>query len=122
MLDSFLSLQLGIDFGGGSSYFSNQLRATIHFPKTKQAQNIPAAATGSALLLAPGLRGSRLSGLRVRVASDCREEGDRERRSNRDWRRGSGVVWSKRERLGRRSSSAMAAILYSSFGVELSRR
>lgn len=65
MLDSFLSLQLGIDFGGGSSYFSNQLRATIHFPKTKQAQNIPAAATGSALLLAPGLRGSRLSGLRV---------------------------------------------------------
>lgn len=43
----------------------------------------------------------------MRADSDCRDEGDRERRSKRDGRRGSGSVWSKRERLARRLSSAM---------------
>ena len=32
MLDSFLSLQLGVDFGGGGSYSSSQLRDRVHFP------------------------------------------------------------------------------------------
>lgn len=58
----------------------------------------PAAAVGSCGLAdfaeasTPGLRGSLLSGLRCRADSDCRVVGDRERRSNRDCRRGSGSV------------------------------
>lgn len=72
---------------------------------TQGAAVLPAAAAGSAEpdFLAEsvaGLPGSRLNGLRVRV-SDRRDGGDRERRSKRDGRRGSGSVWSKRERLGR---------------------
>lgn len=119
MLDSFFSLQLGVDFGGSGSYYSAVSCILLYIPRPKEGLDVPAAATGSALLPAPGLRGSRLSGLRVRVVSDCRDEGDRERRSNRDCRRGSGVVWSKRERFGRRSSSAMVAIVNLRSGVEL---
>lgn len=74
--------------------------------------NGPAAAAGStadgfAGVSAPGLRLSgRLNGLRVRADSDCLLDGDRERRSKRE-RRGSGSVWSKRDRFTRCSSSAM---------------
>lgn len=79
--------------------------------KPQRVITIPAAAAGSAEVdfrveSVVGLPGSRLRGLRVRV-SDCRDGGDRERRSKRDGRRDSGSVWSKRERFGRRSLSAM---------------
>lgn len=60
------------------------------------ASNLPAAAAGSTEAFTgaspAGLRGSRLSGLRVRVDSDCLADGDRERRSNRERRGGSGSV------------------------------
>lgn len=114
MLNSFLGLQLGVDLGRCSSCSDFHIVSFCGKRKTFEAGllAIPAAAAGSTEpdfleSSAPGLKGSRLRGLRVRVDSGCREEGDRERRSNREARRGSGSVWSKRERLARRSSSAM---------------
>ena len=73
------------------------LRAELDFVR-------PAAAAGSPTV---GLRESLLNGLRLRLVSACRDEGDLERLSNRDGLRGSGSVWSKRDRLERRSSSAI---------------
>lgn len=77
--------------------------------------NSPAAAAGSegvAGLLAssePGLD-RRFIGLRSRTGSEAREDGERERLSNRDWRFGSGSVWSNRERLVRLSLSDILAV------------
>lgn len=48
-------------------------------------------------LLSLGLLVAFARGLRLRV-SECREDGDLERLSNREALRGSGSVWSKRER------------------------
>lgn len=112
ILSPLLRLQLSIDLGRRGSY----IPLVSQIPTSTQHQGaavLPAAAAGSAdpdflAESVAGLPGSRLNGLRVRV-SDRRDGGDRERRSNRDGRRGSGSVWSKRERLGRRSSSAMAS-------------
>ena len=63
---------------------------------------LPAAAAGSGAALlfsaAPGERLDFPSGLRLRLDSVCLEDGDRERRSKRDCFRGSGSVWSKRDR------------------------
>lgn len=71
----------------------------------------PAAAAGSIdadrFSLASGLRGSLPNGLLLRFESVCREEGERDRLSNLDDLRGSGSVWSKRERFTLRSSSPM---------------
>lgn len=111
MLDSFFSLQLRIDFGGSSSCTPGQYATPTNREREKDGHS-PAAAAGSCGLAdlgasAPGLRASRPNGLRCLVASDWREAGDRERRSNLDWRRWSGSVWSKRDRFARRSSSAM---------------
>lgn len=113
MLNAFLCLQLSIDLRCSGSYSRKEQRA-LAVQNALQTQfttsSLPAAAAGSTEAFAgaspAGLRGSRLSGLRVRVDSDCLADGDRERRSNRE-RRDSGSVWSKRERLTRRSSSAM---------------
>lgn len=117
MLNALLCLQLSIDLrgGGGCSRKDQQVLAMQNlFVARNLAPDLPAAAAGSTAVFAgaspAGLRGSRLSGLRVRVDSDCLAEGDRERRSNRE-RRGSGSVWSKRERLTRRSSSVMARVV-----------
>src|SRR5438034_4558945 len=73
----------------------------------------PAAAAGSGaagflLSSMPGLCGSRLNGLRSRADSECRVEGERERRSNLDGRRVSDSVWSNRDRLARRSLSPIS--------------
>lgn len=57
----------------------------------------------------------------MRVDSDCLAEGDRERRSNRE-RRGSGSVWSKRERFARRSSSAIATTVGKGVGSKVNDR
>lgn len=54
-----------------------------------------------------GFRASLPKGLLLRLDSVCRDEGERERLSNRDGLRSSGSVWSKRERLTLRSSSPM---------------
>lgn len=103
MLDSLFSLQLSVYLGRGGSCITDPEVSSSH--RSRQRISSPAAAAGSpgdsffASVL--GLRGSPLRGLRVRAAADCRDEGDRERRSNRDARFGSGSFWSKRERLGR---------------------
>lgn len=94
MLNTLLCLQLSIDLGRGGSCISQSAQNFI--PKYAKTAFLPAAAAGSPVdffpVSAPGLPGSRLRGLRVRVVSDCRDEGDRERRSKRDGRRGSGSV------------------------------
>lgn len=51
-----------------------------------------------------GLWRSLSSGLRLLRDSGCLEEGDRERLSNREAFRGSGSVWSKRDRFRGASS------------------
>lgn len=115
MLDSLFGLQLSIDLGRCSSCItkSQHLQHAAR-DKDKGQIAIPAATAGSPedclFASAAGLRGSPLRGLRVRAAPDCREDGDRERRSNRDARFGSGSFWSKRERFARGSSSAMVYI------------
>jgi hypothetical protein len=71
----------------------------------------PAAAAGSneaeRLSVEAGPRRSLPKGLLLRLVSVCRDEGERERRSNREGLRGSASVWSKRERFTLRSSSPM---------------
>lgn len=102
MLNALFRLQLGVDLcrSGSCVYDSNVSSAatqvpcaidSCHYP---EGTNVPAAAAGSVFFAgsALGLRGSRLRGLRARVDSDCRDEGDRERRSKRDGRRTSGSV------------------------------
>jgi hypothetical protein len=56
--------------------------------------------------LCPSL--SFVSGLRLLRDSECLVEGDRERRSKREGLRGSGSVWSKRDRLRGASSDIFA--------------
>lgn len=68
-----------------------------------------AAAAGSALFAGLSVV-PRAIGLRLRRLSDFLEDGERERRSKRDVRFGSGSVWSKRERF--RGSSAMMHLAY----------
>lgn len=116
MLDSLFRLELSVDLGRCGScimVIMVSTRTTVG-QENRDKLTIPAAAAGSpgdALLASIlGLRGSPLRGLRVRAAPDCRDDGDRERRSNRDARLGSGSFWSNRERLGRCSSSAMTYI------------
>lgn len=113
MLSSFLRLQLSIYLGccrgclySKHSQFWKEVLDVGTNGTQRNCPAIPAAAAGSAD--ADFLEVS--SGLRVRTVSGCRDEGERERRSNRE-RRGSGSVWSKRERLGRRSSSPMLGLL-----------
>ena len=79
--------------------------------------NLPAAAAGSppgAFLFSSdlGLKADSLAtGLRLRLDSECRLDGERDRRSKREDRLTSGSVWSKRERLVvRRSSSVMVNV------------
>lgn len=71
----------------------------------------PAATAGSSeaerLSLEAGLRESLPRGLLLRLEPVCRDEGERERLSNLDVLRGSGSVWSKRERFTLLSSSAI---------------
>lgn len=61
-----------------------------------QDANSPAAAAGSSeaerLSLEAGLLGSLFNGLLLRLDSVCRDEGERERRSNLDGLRDSGSV------------------------------
>lgn len=101
MLNTLLCLQLSVDLGRCGSCILSGCQPPISHPTISSDARgravIPAAAAGSAppdffAGSALGLRGSRLRGLRVRVASDCRDEGDRERRSKREARRGSGSV------------------------------
>ncbi len=65
--------------------------------------SIPAAAAGSLevdfLSSEPGLKDDFSGlGLRLRLVSECRLEGDRERRSKREDRLTSGSVWSNLDR------------------------
>lgn len=100
MLNSLFGLQLGVDLSRSGSYnVSNHRQYSREHTLSRRIQGvpiIPAAVAGSEAgvfgVPALGLRASRLRGLRVRVASDCREEGERERRSNREGRRGSDSV------------------------------
>lgn len=96
MLNTLLGLELRIDLRRGRSCGKSPKRvsnARLSGIANKSFQHLPAAAAGSGLLedSLVGLRGSRLNGLRVRTESDCRADGDRERRSKRE-RRGSGSV------------------------------
>lgn len=68
---------------------------------------LPAAVAGSTALELRTILAPR--GLLLRRGSVSRADGERERLSNRDGLRGSGSVWSNRERFDRFSSSAMKA-------------
>lgn len=74
---------------------------------------LPAAAAGSSDgFLASEAFGLWLLlpiGLRLTLGADCLADGDLERRSKRE-RRGSGSVWSKRDRFDFRSSSPMIIV------------
>ena len=71
----------------------------------RDGYGVPAAAAGSMGDLESGVELSRSfeRGLRSRTTSCFLAGGDRERLSNRDILRGSGSVWSKRERLTARA-------------------
>ena len=108
MLYTLLGLNRRIDSGSCGSY-----RPSAESEFQMVVGNIPAAAAGSAPVdfLGSELGVSELplaAGLRLRFGSLCRVEGERDRRSKREVRFGSGSVWSKRERFELlRSSSAI---------------
>lgn len=109
VIDAFLSLELSINLGSSGSYFWEVriLTSRSSFREEQRGDFLPAAAAGSTLglFVSPS---AREIGLRSRGASERLEGGDRDRRSNRDGRLGSGSVWSKRDRfMVRRSASSM---------------
>lgn len=108
MLDAFASLQLGIDSRGGGGCDCELAGHASRQVNWNGARIVPAAAAASTA----GFLGSvsSLAGLRSRV-SDRLLGGERERLSKRDFL-GSGSVWSKRDRLVRRSESSMMAAMW----------
>jgi len=106
VLNAFPRLQLRIDLG-------RRRRCEVLVSDVVHAEGgirLPAAATASCVLRFSsgfGLWDPLASGLRLLLDSVCLEDGDRDRRSNLEALRGSGSVWSKRERL-RGASSDMA--------------
>lgn len=97
MLDTLAGLELRINPGGGGSY--NMMLVKAHC--VVRARNcekgiLPAAAAGSTGDLEPAGALSRDRGMglrsRSRPESGLRGGGERDRRSNRDARRGSGSV------------------------------
>lgn len=88
--------------------FSQIWSCKIHIPAA--AAGSVAKAFGPLLSAVPGLRDLlAANGLLLLCVSDSRLEGERDRRSNREDRFGSGSVWSNRERFELlRSSSAIA--------------
>lgn len=109
MLDALFRLDLGIDPSGSSSW-DEKLVSTerANVPGEKNAPAAAAASTVEVRLFSEPLPSpSRGKGLRSRPASDLRPGGERDRRSKRE-RRGSGSVWSNRDRFTvRRSASSM---------------
>lgn len=96
MLDSFPSLQVGVDLCGGGSCGVVSMNRRTRRSEGHRSRDLPAAAAGSSpVVLFPPDAGDWLdfpSGLRLRLESVCLEDGDRERRSNREGFRGSGSV------------------------------
>lgn len=120
MLNTLACLELGIDSGGGGGCMTTLVTRKggapflgPNFGPWCGLGNIPAAAAGSmAGLESPGASRGLDKGLlsRSRPESCWRAGGERERRSKRE-RRGSGSVWSKRERFTlRRSVSSIACV------------
>lgn len=113
MLDAFLSLDRSVDASCscGCRNISHSLLSM-----GKNPSYIPAAAAGSVakalgplFSVIPGLKDLLgASGLLLLRVSDPRLEGDRDRRSSREDRFGSGSIWSKRDRFAvLRPSSAI---------------
>lgn len=108
MLDALARLELSVDPSSGSSCQG------VRCGEDKGGWSwdvvgvcVPAAAAASTAGFFGSAPPSPASGLRSRV-SERRLGGERDRLSNRDFL-GSGSVWSKRDRLVRRSESSMVA-------------
>jgi hypothetical protein len=98
MLDALSGLELGIDLGCGSGWKGSALTLTPTKIEKNEGgdRHSPAAAAGSneaeRLSVEAGPRRSLPKGLLLRLVSLCRDEGERDRLSNREALRGSGSV------------------------------
>jgi hypothetical protein len=90
MLDAFARLQVCIDLCGGGS--CPDVSSDLRF--RPECQDLPAAAAGSTGVFLASCDAGNLEsmGLRLLLGSECRVEGERDRRSNREGFRGSGSV------------------------------
>ncbi len=112
MLDTLSRLQLCVDLSRGGSC-DVQLAYGLRVLVTRELDKPAAAAASTGLFLVSGvaLSAPLLRGLRSRALSGLRAAGERDLRSNLE-RRGSGSVWSKRDRFAvRRSVSSIIAVV-----------
>lgn len=105
MLNALFRLELRVDSRGRGSYES----ISHSFYSQSEEQPVPAAAAASTGDFFGSVAWSLGRGLRSLADSERLPGGDLERRSNLEALRGSGSVWSNRERLAeRRSVSSIA--------------